>query len=647
MESQPRGGSARRRRATIIETPKERRTGAQLKPLHKAGSRDATAQDSRRASTTEGVAPRDVEARLGVLESSGLIRLAQSQPELQYLFRHALVQDAAYHSLVRDDRRAQHLCVGEVLESMYPDRLDELAPVLALHFDEAGDDKRALAYSMRAGDIALRRYANAEAVTHYTHALRVAKRMPTEQALPFLELFTKRGRALELRGHYEQALANYAEMETLAHERGDRTLELAALMARATIHSTPSAVHAPLHGKALSEEALALARDLGDRQAESKILWNLMLLCQFTGHMRDAVAYGEQSLMLARELDLREQLAYTLNDIVRAYLGVGQFARAWLALDEARDIWRALGNLPMLTDNWGRSARIFFAVGEYDRAIIAAEEARRLSESIGNLWGQAFCRMFVGLVYFERGDLAVAIDMMTQCIDVATQAGLVMALVGTRADLAWIYGTLGATENGLALGRLAQATAERLPVFRPWAVGSLARLQVMQGDLEAAAAGVTAGYATLDLEDLSTHGSVHVPMADAELALARQDFAHVIHVTDDLVARLRKVGMRSFLPDALFLKGRALLAVGQFEAAGAALGEARAEAESLGSRRMLWQVLATLSTLAERRQQFAEAQQLRAQARELIAYLAGHMPTTELANMFLLRPAVRAILDAR
>ncbi len=616
------------RRAKADKAPKARRVRARVK-------------SSGRPKTSR------IETQLDALEGSGLIHLAQMQPDLEYLFRHALVQEAAYHSLLKGDRRAQHRRVGEVLERLYPDRLDELAPVLALHFDEAGDDARALDYYMRAGDFALRRYANAEAVAHYTRALDTAGHIRAARALPLGHLFTQRGRALELGGQYEQALANYQDMETQARERGDRALELAALMARATIHSTPSAVHDPLRSKSLSEQALALARELGDRQAESKILWNLMLLSQFTGSMRDAVTYGEKSLALARELDLREQLAYTLNDSVRAYVGVGQFARAWEVLDESRDIWRGLGNLPMLTDNLGRSARIFFAVGEYDRAIAAADEARRLSESIGNLWGQAFCRMFVGMIYFERGDPATAIVTMTDCIRLAAQAGLVMGLVGTRSDLAWIYGVLGATATGLDTGRLAQAIAEqRLPVFKPWALGGLARLQVMHGDLAAAEASVAEAYSGLDLDDLSTHGAVHVPMADAELALAKHDHARAARVTDELIARLRKVGMRSFLADALFLKAKALLAQGQVEAAGRVLNAARAEAESLGSRWMLWQILAALSAVEENRGRHAEVQAVRAQARELIAYIAGHMPTRDMRDAFLHRPTVRAIMDA-
>jgi hypothetical protein len=236
---------------------------------------------------------------------------------------------------------------------------------------------------------------------------------------------------------------------------------------------------------------------------------------------------------------------------------------------------------------------------------------------------------------------------MTECIQVAGQAGLLMALVGPRADLAWIFGTLGATAAGLDMGRLAQAIAEqRLPVFKPWAQGSLARLQVMHGDLAAAETSVAGAYGGLDLNDLSTHGAIHVPMADAELALAKHDYAHSIRVMDDLTARLRKVGMRSFLSDALFLKAQALLAQGRSEAAGQVLSEARAEAESLGSRRMLWQVLAALSAVEGGRGRHAEAQELRAQARELIAYVAGHMPTRDLSDSFLRRPPVRAIVDA-
>ena len=87
------------------------------------------------------------------------------------------------------------------------------------------------------------------------------------------------------------------------------------------------------------EKARTIARELGDHTAEAKILWNLMLLSAYTGGDIDQrIAYGEQGLRLARELNLREQMAFTLNDIFYAYTGAGQWTRARQALDEASEM---------------------------------------------------------------------------------------------------------------------------------------------------------------------------------------------------------------------------------------------------------------------------------------------------------------------
>src|SRR4051812_43545453 len=118
--------------------------------------------------------------QLVTLEATGLILLAHLEPEVEYLFRHALVQAAAYHSLVKIDRRRLHLAVGQALEQLYPARLDspDLTPVLAHHFGEAGDQARAMHYYSLAGAAAARVYANAEAIQHFGHALAIAMRMP-------------------------------------------------------------------------------------------------------------------------------------------------------------------------------------------------------------------------------------------------------------------------------------------------------------------------------------------------------------------------------------------------------------------------------------------------------------------------------------
>src|SRR3972149_5847245 len=211
--------------------------------------------------------------QLTQLESQGLVHVARMEPELEYLFRHALIHDAAYASLVKADRRALHREVGDTLERLYPDRLasQELAPLLGEHFFQAGDDERALKYFTLAGDAAARVYANAEALQHYTRAVEIAKRAMHLEAASraararLIHLYTCRGRVMELSGQYVDALDNYAEMDALAYRRGDRALELAALLALAIVRATGNPVHDPAQGQAMAERALTLARECGAR----------------------------------------------------------------------------------------------------------------------------------------------------------------------------------------------------------------------------------------------------------------------------------------------------------------------------------------------------------------------------------------------
>jgi hypothetical protein len=106
-------------------------------------------------------------SNLSELESLGLIHLAMASEEAAYLFRHALIQDAAYASLVKQDRQHLNLLVGETLERLYADRVEQIAPRLANHFDSAGVDRRALKYFTLAGDRAARQFANIETVVDW------------------------------------------------------------------------------------------------------------------------------------------------------------------------------------------------------------------------------------------------------------------------------------------------------------------------------------------------------------------------------------------------------------------------------------------------------------------------------------------------
>ena len=172
-------------------------------------------------------------ARLEKIETSGLIRLAQVDPEMEYMFRHALVQDATYESLLKADRRSLHQAVGITLEGLYAGRLDEIAATLAMHFERAEDPEKAVRYLIRAGEAAARAYAVDEAIELFAHALELAPDTYSEDEL--IHLYSQYGRALELAGRFEAAIDAYAAMRAAAIQRKSPRMELVALMAHAII----------------------------------------------------------------------------------------------------------------------------------------------------------------------------------------------------------------------------------------------------------------------------------------------------------------------------------------------------------------------------------------------------------------------------
>jgi ABC-type transport system substrate-binding protein len=118
---------------------------------------------------------RGLESKLLTLQQEEMIRERRRLPELEYIFKHHLTQEAAYNGLLRAERRATHQQVGEALERLFPERIEELVGLLAHHWERAGDRERAVTYLLRAGDKARVAYAHEEAADYYQRALALLK----------------------------------------------------------------------------------------------------------------------------------------------------------------------------------------------------------------------------------------------------------------------------------------------------------------------------------------------------------------------------------------------------------------------------------------------------------------------------------------
>lgn len=560
----------------------------------------------------------DVESRLFQLESAQLVRRL-TEEEGTFIFKHTLTQEVAYGSLLLKKRSEIHRHVAQSLEGVFSGRLDEFAALLAQHYEQAGDNEKAFEYSVRAGDAAMRLFAHAEAVAHYSRALKLARSVrvsasPTALEEALVHIYLTKGRALELSGQYAEALANYEEMEKNGTDRGDELLELAGLMERAKLYILPNPNRDTAKGRALNIQALAAAQRLNDRAAEAKILWTLLLADLFGGgNVEDAIANGKRSLALSQELGLSELAAYTTNDLGIAHFNLGDYEGAQVYVNRALALWRDLGNLPMLTDSLGNASALALYKGDYAEAVRIADEGFDLSRSIGNTWGEAHTRFLLGNVFLDRGEWGQAIEIMDGAIRSAEQAGNPGVQVGTRADLAWTMGCAGAFHRGVELARLAEEfAAARFEIMRAWPFAVLSRLYLLQGNIPDAETAISEGRRSL------VEGVLLSPMlvriAEVELALAKREYSDALNRVGDLMDYLMRRKLRIFVPDALYLRARGHAERRDDGQALEALAEAKQEAESLGSRRMLWQILALTAEVEARRGNEAGSRKPRGEA---------------------------------
>jgi len=585
----------------------------------------------------------NLDSQLTQLESQEIVRRV-SDPDLAYLFKHALTQETVYQSLLKKTRRDIHLQVAGTIESLYADQLDGNAALLARHYAEAGDDAKTLEYATRAGDVSARVYANAEAVAHYSIAIDAAKRVVgTTRSSILRELYLKRGRELELASQFPAALENYSEMENLGRERSDRGLELGALVAQCQIRCTPSSEFNPSLGEPLAEKTLQLARELQDRAAESKILWILVNLYRLTDRVLPAREAGELSLKIARELNLREQMAYTLNDLSHAYSFGGDFKKARVLIEEAMQLWRELKNLPMLADSLATASMHDNVIGKFDETIAFSDEAHRISQTIGNLWGQTYSLSNLGLAYWVRGETARAINAMEETLRLSDQSGYPVPKCITRADLGVALASVGAFERGAEHARGAVEFADSYyPALRPVALGALIQIYLWMGDHAQAAAMLTS-FGSGDANN--PFFSIHKSISRMRVASAQADHAPALEFSTRLLQQLNELGMRSYIPEALFCKGLAERALGQTDSARASLAQARDEAQAIGSRWQLWQILGRLGEIESACGNQPQAKKIFGEAHELIAYIAHHAPA-ELRDSFLNLPRVKQVEES-
>jgi class 3 adenylate cyclase/predicted ATPase len=368
---------------------------------------------------------------LGVVEEArlqeGLAQLVNAEllyqrgrpPRARYIFKHALVQDAAYQSILRRTRQHYHRQVAELIETRFADLVETEPELVAHHYTEAGCPEQAIPYWQRAGQYASARSANLEAVSHFTTGIELLQTLP----------------------------------ETPAHTQHALTLHLAlgAALQMAKGHAAPEVEHA-------YTQARALCQQVGETPELAPVLFGLWRFYIARPELHTARELGETLLRLAQRAPdpaLAVVAHYALG-LTWSYLGALPAARPHLEEGSARytpDQRRALafrtGQDPGVPCRF-HAARTLWLLGYPDQALARLHDGLALARALSHPYtlGSAWC--YAAIVSQYRRDVPAVHEHAEAAVALSTEQGFPLWAAQGTSLRGWALAMQGQGEEGLA-----------------------------------------------------------------------------------------------------------------------------------------------------------------------------------------------------
>jgi class 3 adenylate cyclase len=374
-----------------------------------------------------------IQAVAGVHNSllqSSLSRLAKADiliaddvgPQANYRFRHALIQDAAYESLLKSRRQALHRRAAEILRDE-SERAATEPEAIARHFTQAGLDELAIEWWGKAGEQALRRSAFSEAVSHLRKAIEMADSKSAQTSvLPEI-----RNRRLKLRADYALAVAwatgytsdrtavALAEARDLAVRTGGASERFASYYGQWTNHISRDEMRL---AREVAEAFLAVADSESDDEGRSVAESMLGVIHYFTGHFamaRDVLELATRRRHVRPHAERRFQFGVDIHIGATVYLGL-----------------------------------VLWILGDFERSKATLEDADRRAVELGHKPTLADARHFANIIHAYRGDSAALLPLVERQVQLCREHGMAFYLVLSEIYFGWAYANAVDSEAGLA-----------------------------------------------------------------------------------------------------------------------------------------------------------------------------------------------------
>jgi class 3 adenylate cyclase/predicted ATPase len=387
-------------------------------------------------------------------------------PRATYIFKHALIQETAYQSMLKNTRRRHHRNIADVLVKQFPELTDSQPEILAHHYTEAGLNLEAISYWQQAGQRAVERFANKEAIAHLTKGLELLGNLPksAEHTRQELKLQIALGPLLSsLKGFAAPEVeAAYSRAFKICQQSGGAQLRFPALWGLWHFYLLKLELPKVM---TLAEQLLSLAQTANDhlflsdayRARGESYLW--------TGDFFQARTYFEKGIDLT---DARQQHAYFAESpevacrffsaIALWYLGYPD--QALLRSHEAVTLAQELSHPLSLSAAHHFASWLHLLRQEGDATFEQAEAAMAIAAEQGFLFFIAFDTMLRGWALAEQGRVEEGISELRKGLTAYRATGAKALVVQWMVLLAELYEKSGQAEDGISVIAEAQILAD-------------------------------------------------------------------------------------------------------------------------------------------------------------------------------------------
>ena len=407
----------------------------------------------------------EVRESIGVLLDREFI-LPDQSPGGEYMFKHILVADTIYSTLLKRERKELHGQVAETIEKLFAGNLENQVDVLARHYFWSDRTERALHYLILAGQKAARNYNSSQAQKYFEDALSL---LPTVEhtSQQAVQVHVGLGDALILAGSYPEARESYmrANQSNVASEITDA--ESACNLQRKIGMTYESQGD---YDQALI--SLDAARDLllGDGLDSPAELSQILNDTGWIYFRRGSLDEAENYLMQAKNL---AEKATRLDIVSSVYNRLGGVHYQKYQLNEARDfvaksigIREEIGDIPGVARSYNNLGNLGWKLGDWDEALDNFKRSAELQTRLGDIEGIIMLNGNLGLLQIDRGYTDEARKYLEDALGQAEQIGHSFHIAMANHHLSVLFTALGdwtlALEYGLKTALLLENLGEKV-----------------------------------------------------------------------------------------------------------------------------------------------------------------------------------------